>query len=294
MLGSLATTNTSTATTTTIATTTTASTVDTASLIDTNRSSTPTPTSPISTTATTTDPPNVVMSGTSHAARNIGVDALDPGSTDARRKDYLNRTRRSGDRARTLTGLPRRSERLGVSAGTRNRPFRRCYDHRPLVTQLCHGHADRCRSDSAPHQYTRPLPEESDHHEDPNCSYHHRLCRRHRRSRRHRRWPCLSQGWRHREVGQLHWQHRLQVQGPAPGLDLGYEFEVDSNRNGQTWNVRITDNAAVVFKGARKTVAPSGSFTVKGRTANRSGQDTFVAKASNTSTGETCTARITA
>jgi len=71
MLGSLVTTNKSTATTTTIVTTTTASTVDTASLGDTNRSSTPTPTSPISTTATTTDPPNVVMSGTSHTARNM-------------------------------------------------------------------------------------------------------------------------------------------------------------------------------------------------------------------------------
>ena len=78
------------------------------------------------------------------------------------------------------------------------------------------------------------------------------------------------------------------------GSTFEYDFEVDSNRNGQTWNVRITDNAAVVFKGARKTVAPSGSFTVTGRTANRSGQDAFVAKASNASTGETCTARITA
>jgi hypothetical protein len=50
----------------------------------------------------------------------------------------------------------------------------------------------------------------------------------------------------------------------------------------------------VVFKGARKTVAPSGSFTVEGRTANRSGKDAFVAKATNPATGETCTARITA
>jgi hypothetical protein len=78
------------------------------------------------------------------------------------------------------------------------------------------------------------------------------------------------------------------------GSIFEYEFEVDSNRNGQTWNVRITDNAAVVFAGARNTVAPSGSFTVRGRTANRAGQDAFVAKASNAATGETCTARIQA
>ncbi|MEP1125267.1 MAG: hypothetical protein ABJH68_15385 [Ilumatobacter sp.] len=78
------------------------------------------------------------------------------------------------------------------------------------------------------------------------------------------------------------------------GSTFEYEFEVDSNRNGQTWNVRITDNAAAVVTGARKTVAPSGSFTVRGRTANRSGQDAFVAKATNPATGETCTARISA
>ena len=78
------------------------------------------------------------------------------------------------------------------------------------------------------------------------------------------------------------------------GSIFEYEFEVDSNRNGQTWNVRITDNAAIVFQGARKTVAPSGSFTIEGRTANRSGRDAFVATASNAATGETCTARISA
>ena len=93
------------------------------------------PTSPISTTATTTDPPNVVMSGTSHAARNMCGGRPRLGSTAARRQDYLNRTRRSGDRARTLTDLLCRSERLGVSAGTRNRSFRWCYDHGPLVTR---------------------------------------------------------------------------------------------------------------------------------------------------------------
>ncbi len=91
-------------------------------------------------------------------------------------------------------------------------------------------------------------------------------------------------------TGSTDYKFKVQPRGST----FEYEFEVDSNRNGQTWNLRITDNAAVVFTGARNTVAPSGSFSVKGRTANRSGQDTFVAKASNASTGETCTARLTA
>lgn len=73
-----------------------------------------------------------------------------------------------------------------------------------------------------------------------------------------------------------------------------YEYEVDSNVNGQSWNVRITDNGVVLMKGARTTAAPSGSFSVSGRAANRAGADKFLAKATNPATGETCTARISA
>jgi hypothetical protein len=49
------------------------------------------------------------------------------------------------------------------------------------------------------------------------------------------------------------------------------EFEVDSNRNGQIWNVRITDKGAIVFAGAKATAAPSGSFTVRTRVPGASG-----------------------
>lgn len=73
-----------------------------------------------------------------------------------------------------------------------------------------------------------------------------------------------------------------------------YEYEVDQNRNGVVWNVNITDNGVRVFKGTARTAAPSGSFSVEGRTANRAGADAFVAKATNPATGETCTARLSA
>ena len=69
------------------------------------------------------------------------------------------------------------------------------------------------------------------------------------------------------------------------------EFEVDSNRVGQRWNVVIKDNGVTVFSGARTTTAPSGSFEVERRIPNRAGTDTIVASAKNPATGESCVAR---
>ncbi len=60
---------------------------------------------------------------------------------------------------------------------------------------------------------------------------------------------------------------------------IEYEFEVDTNKVGQTWNVKVTDNGAKVWSGTRKTAAPSGSFSLERTTANRSGKDKIVAKA---------------
>jgi hypothetical protein len=70
------------------------------------------------------------------------------------------------------------------------------------------------------------------------------------------------------------------------------EFEVDSNRVGQTWAVRIADNGVQVFSGTRVTQAPSGSFTVERRIANRAGIDHIRATAHNARSGETCTGTV--
>ena len=43
---------------------------------------------------------------------------------------------------------------------------------------------------------------------------------------------------------------------------LEVEFEVDQNRNGQTWNVMLKHNGNAFFSGQRTTKAPSGSFSV--------------------------------
>ena len=69
------------------------------------------------------------------------------------------------------------------------------------------------------------------------------------------------------------------------------QFEVDSNRVGQRWNVVMKDNGVTVFSGVRTTTAPSGSFEVDRRIPNRAGTDTIVASAKNPATGESCVAR---
>lgn len=73
---------------------------------------------------------------------------------------------------------------------------------------------------------------------------------------------------------------------------LQVELEVDSNRVGQTWSVWIKDNGVLVHSGTKRTVAPSGSFHVERRIANRAGADTITAWAEHGPTGQTCSARI--
>ena len=71
------------------------------------------------------------------------------------------------------------------------------------------------------------------------------------------------------------------------------ELEIDQNRVGRVWTVAITDNGTTIFRGARTTTAPSGSFTVRRVTANRAGTDRFIAVARAAGTGEVCRARGT-
>src|SRR5215472_15671007 len=57
------------------------------------------------------------------------------------------------------------------------------------------------------------------------------------------------------------------------------EYEVDSNRAGQVWAVRITDNGAVVVSRHATTAGPSGSFTIRKVIADRLGPDKIHARA---------------
>jgi len=73
---------------------------------------------------------------------------------------------------------------------------------------------------------------------------------------------------------------------------LEVEFEVDQNRANRLWNIKVWDDGQRVFSGARRTVAPSGSFTLRLLVPNRAGVDTIGARAVNATTGEVCRATL--
>jgi hypothetical protein len=62
-----------------------------------------------------------------------------------------------------------------------------------------------------------------------------------------------------------------KLKGKADDGLIEVEFEVDTNRVGQVWHVRITDNRQVVVDRNATTQAPSGSFTIHARPGNHAG-----------------------
>jgi len=89
--------------------------------------------------------------------------------------------------------------------------------------------------------------------------------------------------------GNSDWKLKLS---PENGK-IEVEYEVDSNRNGQTWAVKIFKNGNRIFNGTRTTKAPSGSFEVRLVTGDPAGSDTFRAKAVNKASGENCVGTAT-
>ena len=69
------------------------------------------------------------------------------------------------------------------------------------------------------------------------------------------------------------------------------EYEVDQNRIGDVWRVRIRHNGDLVFSGTRRTRAPSGSFEVRILQRNRAGDDLLRGRAVNQRTGVVCDGR---
>jgi hypothetical protein len=69
------------------------------------------------------------------------------------------------------------------------------------------------------------------------------------------------------------------------------EYEIDQNRVGDVWRVRIRHDGDLVFAGRRTTRAPSGSFEVRIVQRNRAGDDVFRGRAVNLRTGEVCGGR---
>ena len=71
------------------------------------------------------------------------------------------------------------------------------------------------------------------------------------------------------------------------------EFEVDQNVAGRRWNVVIRRNGVVVFRGARITRPPSGSFSITRRIANAAGRDRILATARALAGGAVCRGVVT-
>jgi hypothetical protein len=71
------------------------------------------------------------------------------------------------------------------------------------------------------------------------------------------------------------------------------EFEVDQNIAGRRWNVVITRDGTTVFRGARTTRPPSGSFTVERRIRNPAGSDRTVARAQAARGSQICRGVVT-
>jgi hypothetical protein len=84
--------------------------------------------------------------------------------------------------------------------------------------------------------------------------------------------------------GSSDWKLKLS---PEDGM-IEVEYEVDSNKVGQTWRVRLFQNDVRIFAGSRVTQAPSGSFTVRVVASNKAGTDAFRARAQNVASGELC------
>jgi hypothetical protein len=84
--------------------------------------------------------------------------------------------------------------------------------------------------------------------------------------------------------GRSDWKLKLS---PEDGR-IEVEFEVDQNRVGRTWNVKLKRDGSVFWRGQRTTRAPSGSFEVRRVISDRAGRDTIIARAKNPNSGEVC------
>ena len=84
--------------------------------------------------------------------------------------------------------------------------------------------------------------------------------------------------------GSADWKLKLS---PENGK-IEVEFEVDQNKVGKTWHVKIKRNGNVLASGNRVTQAPSASFEFRTVVSNTAGSDTIVARARNLASGQIC------
>jgi len=82
----------------------------------------------------------------------------------------------------------------------------------------------------------------------------------------------------------------MKAKPVARGIEM--EFSVDSNRLGQAWAFRLTNNGNLLFAGNRTTTGISRSFSVDKILTDMAGTDRLVVKATNAKTGEVCRGHV--
>jgi hypothetical protein len=102
---------------------------------------------------------------------------------------------------------------------------------------------------------------------------------------------ALAKGGKHRVVriqGVCTKQSTSKMKLSREDSRIEVEFEVDQNRNGVPWKVKLSRNGKAIASLTAKTRAPSGSFEIRRVVAGRLGADRI--KAVATRSTETCTA----
>jgi hypothetical protein len=83
-----------------------------------------------------------------------------------------------------------------------------------------------------------------------------------------------------------------KIKAKADDGRIEVEAEIDSNKVGQSWSWKFKDNGSVFATGTSTTTAPSGSFEVERKPANKAGTDNFVFRAVHPKSGEVCRATV--
>jgi hypothetical protein len=83
-----------------------------------------------------------------------------------------------------------------------------------------------------------------------------------------------------------------KIKAKADDGRIEVEAEIDSNKVGQSWSWKFKDNGTVFATGTSTTTAPSGSFEVERKPANKAGTDNFVFRAVHPKSGEVCRATV--
>ena len=88
--------------------------------------------------------------------------------------------------------------------------------------------------------------------------------------------------------GSSNWKYKAK----ADDGRIEVEYEVDQNRSGDRWKVRLFHDGNRFFKGTRVTGGASGSFDIERKVNNHQGVDRFRARARNVRTDEVCRGRV--